>query len=455
MKQALILLLLTLAISLGAIVNLGDEYIGSTPMGQFRKTGETVSYRDYYGGDGDHDYTHYTYYYYNEFYPTRLDSIHSTTLNAVGGSGSKRYYEYTEFEDYYLVTETVYSQCNYPEPSDFQLASVCNYKYDYQDRILEYHLTMGGHGSVNRILYAYDANGNLLLKAEYNTLQSNTIPCRVTTWKYDEQNRNTYSQIVLNQVVAQTSWMSWSDHPLPDSTYTLYGPDGNTHAAIQKNYYDDNGKRHLLVSMVKKRSSPTWERRDTYYCYISAHGLALPVNIYQASGDVSDPDAPFSPQGMYFENYYYSDDYHTIDKRPDPYRQYKYDDNWLLTRSHYRFDGDSVVKTISWQYYGPPISSDDPTAVPQAVVTAYPNPARGNVNISLSKSSSPAPAEAKVYNIRGQLVRRLEVSDTRGDQYLYNWDCKDSNSHAVPTGVYFIRIKTNSGEINKKVTVIK
>ena len=91
MRKATLLLFLTLAISLGAIVNLGDEYIGSTPMGQFRKTGETVSYRDCYGGDGDHDYSRYTYYYYNEFYPTRLDSIHSITLNAVGGGGLKRY----------------------------------------------------------------------------------------------------------------------------------------------------------------------------------------------------------------------------------------------------------------------------------------------------------------------------------------------------------------------------
>ncbi|MGI6198424.1 MAG: FlgD immunoglobulin-like domain containing protein, partial [Candidatus Cloacimonadaceae bacterium] len=62
---------------------------------------------------------------------------------------------------------------------------------------------------------------------------------------------------------------------------------------------------------------------------------------------------------------------------------------------------------------------------------------------------------AKVYNIKGQLVRRLEVSEKTSDQYLYNWDCKDRNNRAVPAGVYLIRIKTNSGEISKKVTVIK
>jgi flagellar hook assembly protein FlgD len=77
------------------------------------------------------------------------------------------------------------------------------------------------------------------------------------------------------------------------------------------------------------------------------------------------------------------------------------------------------------------------------------------VNISLSKSDVRKPVEAKIYNIKGQLVRSLEVGNLSSDQYLYNWDCKDQRNNAVPAGIYLIRIKTERGEVSKKVTVLK
>jgi flagellar hook assembly protein FlgD len=77
------------------------------------------------------------------------------------------------------------------------------------------------------------------------------------------------------------------------------------------------------------------------------------------------------------------------------------------------------------------------------------------VNISLSKRDAPNPVEAKVYNIKGQLVRNLQVNDLSSDQYHYNWDCKDFHSRDVPAGVYLIRIKTERGEVSKKVTILK
>jgi hypothetical protein len=451
MKRTLILPLLILSVSLGAIVNLGDEYIGSTPMGKFRKTGETESYSGYGGGEGGS--TLHIYYYYNEFIPTRLDSIYSTTSSEYS-AGSRSYYEYTEFDDYYLQTENVYTWSVFDDDPGYQLRYVTLYKYDYQDRILESHLTMGSHGDVDRILYAYDANGNLLLKTEYKTLQSNTIPYRVTTWEYDEQNRNTYSQITVNQAVAQTRWLSWSDHPLPDSTYILNEPTSTYLQEIHKNYFDENGERNYSVSMKKLRTYEYWTRWDRYYTYTYAHGLVFPIAVNAVYGRVSEPNATFVPDGTDVRNYAYTNDYHKVEVSPNPYEEYRYDDNMLLTLSAYRdLESTSRTRHISWQYYGPPISSDDPTAVPAAMVAAYPNPAKDNMNISLSKSNPPI--EAKVYNIKGQLVRRLEVSEKTSDQYLYNWDCKDRNNRAVPAGVYLIRIKTNSGEISKKVTVIK
>ncbi len=451
MKQALILLLLTLAISLGAIVNLGDEYIGLTPMGQFRKLSQSQSSHNYDGPS----YGSTSYYYYNEFIPTRLDSILTYSTGDFDDYGTNLYYEYAEFDGYHQVTETCY---RWHVGQGCSLLYVCVYKYDHQDRILEYHRTANYQNiNVNRILYSYDERGNLVLQAEYKTNVSETIPYRVTTTQYDAQNRAVNIRVVANQELRQTTWHTWSNHSLPDSTHIINNdPDALYRQESHRRLFDDNGEMYYTSSICRFRGSGSWVRSDKYILYTIAHGMAFPITIYEAGNYLDDPNDPFIPPSATLLNYQYNDDYHTIISGSDtsPYKKYDYDDNWLLTQYYCNHGYGVSSKSITWEYYGS-TPNDDPTAVPQAVVTAYPNPARGSVNISLNKGDVKTPVEAKVYNIRGQLVRRLEVSDTRGDQYLYNWDCKDRNNRAVPSGVYLIRIKTSSGEVNKKVTVIK
>ncbi|MGI6198421.1 MAG: T9SS type A sorting domain-containing protein [Candidatus Cloacimonadaceae bacterium] len=448
MKRVTMLLLLTLAVSLSAIVNLGDEYIGSTPMGPFRKTKQSDSnWSGYATGSAD-------YFFYDEENPTRLIRIERSYSYPDGSSYSKVYFEYLEFDDHREMVESYYLnwQDDWGEGTDgYELQYTKTYTYDLQDKLLEYNRVSLNYGN-ERCLYGYDDNDNLVTETLYRSYESETEPARVITYGYDVQNRLNYKKEVESGQTRLEIWQTWGDYPLPDSTYTWKPND----RLIQKHYFDENGQRHYQQQWYKLASSSSWRRTDILYQYILAHQIYFPLSVNSQTAIVESIDAPFVPESTTVDNYVYTNDYHHVSITQGRYTiTYEYDDNWLLTKHDCRDSEheNSYTRNFAWQQYATP--NDDPTAVPQAVVTAYPNPARGNVNISLNKSSSPAPAEAKVYNVRGQLVRRLEVSDTRGDQYLYNWDCKDSNSHAVPAGVYLIRIKTNSGEVNKKVTVIK
>jgi hypothetical protein len=457
MRRVTLMFFLVLAASLGAIVNLGDEYIGSTPMGEFRKL--SCYYSDFT------DYNYYSIggetfvsYYYNESVPTRVDSVHYHAPNA-SNQGLKMFYEYTDFDDYYQMTLSGYPWF----VVNYQVPTVSGYyKYDSQDRLLEFCLPEGYYGGVNKAIYEYDANGNLILKKEYNVHEDADNPRDVTTYEYDAQNREIYSQTTQYQSVFQTTWNTWSDHSLPDSTHILYHPSHYVQETIILRHFDENEECNHSVVFYKYRPTSddaeiVWERYDMQITYTLVDGMAFPNTRQRTYSYVSDPNDPYEPHRVLVTNFDYSNDYHSVNISivGSTYTQEcTYDDNWLLTNSTQSYGGEPYIRTITWEYYGP-TSTDDPVAVTPAVLSAYPNPAKGVVNISLSKSSANTSAEAKVYNIKGQLVRRLEVSEKTSDQYLYNWDCKDRNNRAVPAGVYFIRIKTNSGEVNKKVTVIK
>ncbi len=461
MKRVTMLLLLTLTVSLSAIVNLGDEYIGPEPMGQFRKTyycsGSSCMY--YYEDTTFH-------YYYDEVIPNRLTLIQSCHDNIDFTTYSKQIYEYQDFDDYRKVIESYYYKDwdYYWEEGGYVLQYITTYTYNLQDKLLEqktaYYESDGTEDGIRRTVYGYDDNGNLALVVTYHSGTSETAPSETATYDYDAQNRLVHSEKKRNGHTVYELWQTWGNHSLPDSTYTRDG----VYRTIQKNFFDSNEVRYLS-KVWKSWSEEPWERTDTYYQYVTAHQMHFPLMQSRFIGQVDGVDGAFEPESTFTMNYFYTDDYHKVtvskfhDDTDDVYNDnYIYDDNWMLTkkvrREGYWFSTLTSTQDYTWEYYGP-THSDDPTAAPQALVSAYPNPARGNVNISLSKSSASVPVEAKVYNIKGQLVRSLTVSETRSDQYLYNWDCKDRNNRAVPAGVYLIRIKTQGGEVSKKVTVLR
>jgi len=447
MKHATVLLLLTLTVSLSAIVNIYDEYIGPGPMGQYRKTFER------HMGNQTDTIEHF---FYDDAHPDRLSWRDELYYYPLGEDYSKTFYEYQEFDDHRKVIENeyfgYYDYSSPPNPSidGFDHLYVRTSTYDLQGKILEYTNLNVPINRTERTVYEYDDSGNLISQASY--WNNSPTPHALTTYQYDAQNRLTYYKDIRDGNRTSEYWQTWSNYSLPDSTYNRWV---NNRVTVRKNFFDENGERYYSQEWDERTNY--WYRTDTTYEYTFAHQICFPTTITTQFGYVDGPDDDdYEPNYTETETYTYSNDYHSVSISRGRYSATCiFNENWFLTNCHAEESGSdswASTSTYAWEYYTP---NDDPVAVPPALVSAYPNPARGMVNISLSKGDVRAPVEAKVYNIKGQLVRNLRANELSSDQYHYNWDCKDQNNNAVPAGIYLVRIKTNSGEVSKKVTVLK
>ena len=87
------------------------------------------------------------------------------------------------------------------------------------------------------------------------------------------------------------------------------------------------------------------------------------------------------------------------------------------------------------------VPNDDPGLPPvlQPSLTAWPNPAFGNVNIKLDHASGSQPV-LEVYNLRGQKVRVLQPEKTAsGSSFECIWNGLDDSGQPAAKGVYFLR----------------
>ena len=83
----------------------------------------------------------------------------------------------------------------------------------------------------------------------------------------------------------------------------------------------------------------------------------------------------------------------------------------------------------------------------------YPNPFTTSTTISFSHSKPVVDASVNIYNIKGQLVKTLEINSTEKPTVGYaNWDGKDSAGHDVANGIYFYKVNVDDSEyINKMI----
>jgi len=103
---------------------------------------------------------------------------------------------------------------------------------------------------------------------------------------------------------------------------------------------------------------------------------------------------------------------------------------------------------INWN-----VAIDDPR--PSGVLTSisFPNPFNpaidGSISIRYYQHGTTHNSHIEIYNIKGELVRRLTVHDISFGIFEATWDGKDNNGNIVPSGVYLYSIK------NEQVTLQK
>ncbi|MCB5276764.1 MAG: T9SS type A sorting domain-containing protein [Candidatus Cloacimonetes bacterium] len=69
--------------------------------------------------------------------------------------------------------------------------------------------------------------------------------------------------------------------------------------------------------------------------------------------------------------------------------------------------------------------------------------------------STKNPGLVKIYNIKGQLVRRLHDESGGYGPRKISWDSKDSNGNSVASGLYFFRIESGDRVSTRKAILLK
>ncbi|MCB5251327.1 MAG: T9SS type A sorting domain-containing protein [Candidatus Cloacimonetes bacterium] len=95
------------------------------------------------------------------------------------------------------------------------------------------------------------------------------------------------------------------------------------------------------------------------------------------------------------------------------------------------------------------VANADYTVEKPKTISVYPNPCiSGNVNFKGEQTK-----KISIYNIKGQLVKRLENSNVHDSSFI--WDKKDQNNHKVASGIYFYKAETAKGMQTGKLMILK
>jgi protocatechuate 3,4-dioxygenase beta subunit len=115
-------------------------------------------------------------------------------------------------------------------------------------------------------------------------------------------------------------------------------------------------------------------------------------------------------------------------------------------------DKDNFVVRVDFDASELDIEEDKSILVSQ-FSSSYPNPFNPECYIPINVKSKKQNVKCKIYNILGQLVREIKISDLRFQisKSIY-WDGKDSRGLEVPAGVYFYEV---AGQGVRKMIVLR
>jgi len=84
------------------------------------------------------------------------------------------------------------------------------------------------------------------------------------------------------------------------------------------------------------------------------------------------------------------------------------------------------------------------------IENTYPNPFREKIRIEITDWQTEVP-QVEIYDIRGQLVKKIELLSHSHPTYFFEWDGQNQQNFQVATGIYFVRAQNENGsrEIRK------
>ena len=95
---------------------------------------------------------------------------------------------------------------------------------------------------------------------------------------------------------------------------------------------------------------------------------------------------------------------------------------------------------------------DEVITVPQPKLEVYPNPFRDNAILKFTGTSKET-VQVGIYNLKGQLVKALQICDPLNSQI--QWNRSDAKGRTVSDGIYFLRWQQGEQNGTNKVLIIK
>ena len=96
------------------------------------------------------------------------------------------------------------------------------------------------------------------------------------------------------------------------------------------------------------------------------------------------------------------------------------------------------------------------SATPDSVLAAVsvPNPFNPRTTLHVQLPTS-GPASLTLYNLSGQVVRRLMEGWLDAGVYAYEWDGRDEQGRPVGSGVFIYRLRAGDQTLVGKVTLLR
>lgn len=114
-----------------------------------------------------------------------------------------------------------------------------------------------------------------------------------------------------------------------------------------------------------------------------------------------------------------------------------------------------TARPVTTLYVTDPITAaDDPLAPVISSLSAWPNPFRDKVTLSW-KQTGKAPAILSVYNLRGQLQRRVTLAAGDGAEQSCSWNAIDDHGRKLPTGIYLMKLEQGGRLWKRKVMLVR
>jgi hypothetical protein len=103
-----------------------------------------------------------------------------------------------------------------------------------------------------------------------------------------------------------------------------------------------------------------------------------------------------------------------------------------------------------------PISADDPAIIPPDMAFAnFPNPFNTETTFAINLPDIEDDAVIELYNIKGQLIRKLEVPPSEDSVTHITWDGRDSKGRVVASGIYLAKLRNGSETQTHRVVLLK